>query len=77
MINKALFKQIGLFFSFPLLLAVIHSVFGIKFAVFLLETFGTEELIQSIILTAGIIIIIYGGYFLLTYYTSKKIIKNR
>lgn len=31
MINMALFKQIGIFFAFPLLLAIIHSVFGIKF----------------------------------------------
>lgn len=77
MINKALFKQIGLFFSFPLILAVIHSVFGIKLAIFIMETFGSEELIKSIILTAGIIVIIYGGYFLMTYYTSKNIIKNR
>ncbi len=31
MIDMALFKQIGIFFAFPLILALIHSVFGIKF----------------------------------------------
>lgn len=77
MINKALFKQVGLFFAFPLILAIIHSVCGIKFAVFLLGTFGTEELIKSIVFTAGMIVIIYGGYFLITYYTSKNIIRSK
>lgn len=31
MLNKALFKQIGLFFGFPLFIAIIHSIVGIKF----------------------------------------------
>ena len=39
-LNKALFRQIGIFFMFPLLLAIIHSIFGIKFCNFILRTFG-------------------------------------
>ena len=77
MINKALFRQIAIFFMFPLLLAIIHSVFGIKFCNFLLETFGNEQLLPSIIMTAIFIVFIYGGYFLLTYYCSKNIIKEK
>ena len=77
MLNKALFRQIGIFFLFPLVLAIIHSIFGIKFCVYILQTFGKEELIKSIIMTAGIIIFIYGGYFLITYLCSKNIIKER
>ena len=77
MLNKALFRQICIFFLFPLILAIIHSIFGIKFCLYLLETFGQEELIKSIIVTAGIIVFIYGGYFLITYLCSKNIIKER
>ena len=77
MLNKALFRQICIFFLFPLILAIIHSIFGIKFCLYLLETFGQGELIKSIIVTAGIIIFIYGGYFLITYLCSKNIIKER
>lgn len=77
LINKALFRQIGIFFLFPLLLAIIHSIFGIKFSILILETFGTEELLPSIIMTSIFIVIIYGGYFLLTYQCSKRIIKER
>lgn len=77
LLNKALFRQIGIFFMLPLLLAIIHSIFGIKFALKILEVFGTEELLPSIIVTVIFIIIIYGGYFLITYYSSKNIIKEK
>ena len=78
MINKALFRQIAVFFMLPLILALIHSVFGIMFAMKILEVlFGDEQLSPSIIMTAIFIVVIYGGYFLITYYCSKNIIKER
>lgn len=76
LINKALFRQIGIFFALPLILAIIHSIFGIIFAVKILEVFGNEQLLPSIIMTAIFIVIIYGGYFLITYACSKNIIKE-
>ena len=77
LINKALFRQIFIFFMFPLLLAIIHSVFGIMFCNYILSTLGTEEVLASIIMTAIFLVIIYGGYFLITYLCSKNIIKER
>lgn len=77
MLNSALFKQIGIFFATPLLLAIIHSIFGIKFANFLLESMGTKGLLLSNIMTAIFLVIIYGGYFILTYLCSKNIISKR
>ena len=77
MINKALFRQIGIFFMFPLLVAIIHSIFGIKFCNFLLSAFGAANLVSSIIGIAIFIVAIYGGYFLVTYICSKNIIKEK
>ena len=77
MLNKALFYQIAIFFLFPLVIAGIHSIFGIKFCNFLLSTFGNEELLPSIIMTAIFLGFIYGGYFLITYFVSKNIIKEK
>ena len=77
MINKALFRQIGIFFMFPLLVAIIHSIFGIQFCNFILSAFGNEKMLQSIIITSIFIIAIYGGYFLITYICSKNIIRER
>ena len=75
-ISKSLFRQSGIFFLLPLLLAVIHSVFGIKFAVYFLNIFGTEKMWQSIAATSIILLLIYGGYFLVTYFCSIRIIKD-
>ena len=76
-INRALFKQIGLFFLFPLLLAVIHSIPGISVASYMIENMGKGNMLNSIILTAGFIILIYGGYFLISYFSSKRIIREK
>ena len=76
MINKSLFRQIAIFFMFPLLIAIIHSIFGITFCSYIIETFGNEQLLPSIIMTAIFIVVIYGGYFLITYLYSKNIIKE-
>ena len=76
MINKSLFRQIAIFFMFPLLIAIIHSIFGIIFCSYIIETFGNEQLLPSIIMTAIFIVVIYGGYFLITYLSSKNIIKE-
>ena len=77
MINKSLFKQIGIFFILPLLLAVVHSIFGIKFALTILAVQAKpEELIPSIIATVVFLVVIYGAYFIATYVGSKNIIKD-
>lgn len=77
MLHQALFRQIGIFFLFPLIIAIIHSIFGILFCNRLLSVFGNEELLPSIIMTATFIVAIYGGYFLLTYFCSKNIIREK
>lgn len=76
MINKALFSQIGIFFALPLGLAIIHSVFGIKFAMIVMSGLASsKELLPSIVATVVIIGVIYGAYFFATYFGSKNIIK--
>ena len=77
MINQALFRQIGIFFALPLILAMIHSIFGIQFAMAIFETLASkEQLLPSVIVTAIVIGVIYGCYFLATYIGSKNIIKD-
>ncbi len=76
MIHQALFRQIAIFFLLPLILAFIHSIFGILFVFKFLEVFGNEELISSVITTAIFLILIYGGYFFITYLCSKRIIRE-
>ena len=77
MINKALYRQIGIFFGVPLILAIIHSIFGIQFALSVMSGLANKkDLLPSAIATVIIIGIIYGAYFLATYLGSKNIIKE-
>ena len=77
MINKTLFRQIGVFFLAPLLLAIIHSIFGIQFGLKLTSVqVQPEEMLPSVIGTAIFLVAVYGGYFLATYAGSRNIIKE-
>ncbi|WP_304508694.1 FtsX-like permease family protein [Anaerotignum sp.] len=76
MIYKALFKQILCYFLMPLLLAVVHSVVGITAANEVIKIFGRIDVTKNIIVTACVIIGVYGAYFGLTYMGSKSIISK-
>lgn len=77
MINQSLFRQISIFFMLPLVFAIIHSIFGIQFAMSMMSVLASaEELLPSIIATVIIIGIVYGAYFIATYLGSKNIIKE-
>ena len=77
MINRSLFKQIGIFFLMPLSLAVVHSVFGLQFVRKMMITIGEVNRFGSIVTTAAVLLVIYGGYFLTTYLGSKRIIQGK
>ncbi len=76
MINQALFTQILCYFLFPLLLAIVHSAVGITAANEVIKLFGKVDIMQSILVTAGFVILIYGGYFAITYMGSKNVINR-
>lgn len=77
-ISKSLFRQTALFFIIPLILAAFHSIFGMKFAMnYVLDFFGTGGMAKSIATSGIIILLIYGGYFLITYLCSRSIIKKK
>ena len=77
MINKALFRQIAVFFCMPLVLAIIHSVFGIQFALSIFETIASKsQLVPSVIASVIVIGAVYACYFIATYLGSKNIIKE-
>lgn len=72
----AMLRKIGIFFFIPLVLAVVHSVFGMIFIKIGLQSMGRIDYFSSILSAAMIFILIYGAYFFLTYFGSKRIIRN-
>lgn len=77
MINKAVFTQVGIYFMLPLSLAIVHAIVGLKVSSHIVEMFGNTSIMPNIIITAIVLVIIYGGYFLATYLGVKKNINER
>lgn len=75
MLNRALFWQIFIFFLFPLLIAVLHATFGLKFCNYLLLGFGGINIAHILPGVTSILLIVYGGYFAITYFCGRNIIR--
>lgn len=76
-ITKSIFLQSGIFFLLPLLLACLHSYFGMRLGKFGLSMVVVGSYTKPILFTAAVIVLIYGGYFLLTFLGSKAITKEQ
>lgn len=77
MIRKSVFTQCMIYFGLPLSVAVIHSVFGIQTCTKILGFYGKSGLLYSILITALIFVLIYGGYALATYLGSIRILSEK
>lgn len=76
MLNRALCLQILIYFLMPLFLAVIHSIVGLYVANTVVVIFGSSSIVLPAILTTIVLILVYGVYFLATYFGSKNIINR-
>ncbi|PGO69366.1 ABC transporter permease [Bacillus cereus] len=74
-IHKSIFKQVFIYFMMPLSLAIIHSIFGIKVVTDAIVTAGQATVLIPSLITARVIVVVYGGYFLATYSVYKSIVK--
>lgn len=77
MIKKSVFTQCMIYFGLPLFVAVLHSVFGIQTCTKIMSFYGKSGLLYSILITALIIVLIYGGYALATYLGSIRILSEK
>ena len=76
-ISKSIFSQSGIFFLLPLLLACLHAYVGMRLGKYGLDLLIVGDYIKPVLFTAAIIVLIYGGYFLLTFFGSKAIVKEQ
>ena len=75
-IRRALRRQNGLIFLMPLLLAAVHSIFGIQVCREMLSIYGSQGSATAMGVTLVLTGFIYGGYFLLSYKCAVKIVKE-
>ncbi|MFQ6847786.1 MAG: FtsX-like permease family protein [Clostridium perfringens] len=76
MINKSIFTQVSIYFGLPLVVALVHSVVAIKVVNGFLTMFNRPDIGASSLVTALIMVIVYGGYFYATYTGYKSTVKN-
>ena len=76
MINKTIFAQTVIYFVMPLGLAIVSSIVGIRVVNKFLSMYGNTNIVPTALLTLAILVIVYGGYFYVTYTGYKSIVKN-
>ena len=74
--RKALVTQVALAFLLPLALALVHSVVGMKAANDIIATAGRVDSAASSLVTAGVLLAVYGGYFVATALACRRMAKN-
>jgi putative ABC transport system permease protein len=74
LLSLAVFKQTAIYFLIPLFIACIHSFVGIKVANEAILEMGSMNALSNILITAVIVLGVYGAYFLATYIGSRNIV---
>ena len=77
MIEKTIFIQTFIYFTLPIVLAFSHSIVGIKVVDSFLSAFQESDIQFSALSTAAIFLVVYGGYFYLTFTGYKNVVQNR
>ena len=77
LIDRTLFKQIGIFFVIPLFVSCVFSAFGINKIIAVVEDFMNMHIATNIGGTIIVFLLIYGGYFIITYISCRRIIKEK
>ncbi len=76
MINKTIFAQTVIYFIMPLGLAILSSIVGINVVNKFISLYGNTNILPTSLLTLAILVVVYGGYFYVTY-TGYKSIQNK
>lgn len=74
--SRALFTQVFLSFFLPLALAVVHSIVGMTAANAVISVVGRVDSVQSSLVTAALLLVIYGAYFLATYFGARTVVRG-
>lgn len=76
LVARSATQQVALAFLLPLALALLHSVVGMKAANDLIATAGKVDSVASSAVTALVLAVVYGGYFLATALACRRMAKS-
>ena len=75
MIDGALFKLIGIYFLFPLLVGIAHTLCAMQVVIDVVQVFGYLDIGSMSVVTMVAFLVVYGAYFLVTYVTARNMVK--
>ncbi|PEQ40315.1 FtsX-like permease family protein [Bacillus thuringiensis] len=76
MINKTIFIQTFVYFSLPVILALIHSIVGIYVINNFINAIQPTDITLPALMTGLVFLVVYVGYFYTTYVGYKNIVKS-
>ena len=76
LVARSATQQVALAFLLPLGLALVHSVVGMKAANDLISIAGKIDSVSSSTITALVLLVIYGGYFLATALACRRMARQ-
>ena len=76
LVARSATQQVALAFLLPLALALVHSAVGMKAANDLIATAGKVDSVASSAVTALVLAVVYGGYFLATALACRRMAKS-
>ena len=77
MVNHAILAQIATYFLFPLVVALAHSYAALGVLGGVIKSLGVLDFLRPLGVTMAIVLVLYGGYFLLTYGMARGVIGEK
>lgn len=77
MVNHAILAQIATYFLFPLVVALAHSYVALGVLGGVIKSLGVLDFLRPLGVTMAIVLVLYGGYFLLTYGMARGVIGEK
>lgn len=75
-IVRSMLAQQTVFFVFPLIMGVAHSMVALHVVIEIVALFGGISIGMTVAATCAIFLLCYGGYFMVTYFMSKGIVSD-
>ena len=76
MVDRALLAQIGVYFLFPLVVAVAHAAVALSVVNDIVALLTGFQIGTALVGTVAFVVALYGGYFLVTYLTSRGMLSR-
>lgn len=74
MIDGALFKQVLVYFAFPLILGIAHTLCAMQVVTGVVRVFGNFDIGMVSAVAVAAFLLVYGAYFLVTYFTARAMV---